>query len=161
MKKRLKNLKLVRKFLCYMWMNNIAKRKLGPFIIKSSFQQLKTVSNIIALLEILTPWLWFLINRIGFDTWYYYMILLSLSESDWTAGKWKGIGFKESADLGLHCLFYCLTLNTLKPMDSYFSFCRILIRLVLSFVCCECQTRLIYLEVLYEHWSAEAPGGYC
>ena len=65
-----------------MWMNNTAKRKLGPVIIKSSFQQLKTVPNIIVLLEILTPWLWFLINRIGFDTWDYYMILLSLSEFD-------------------------------------------------------------------------------
>lgn len=65
-----------------MWMNNIAKRKLGPFIIKSSFQQLKKVSNIIALPEILTPWLWFLINRIGFDTCDYNMILPSLSEFD-------------------------------------------------------------------------------
>lgn len=135
-----------------MWMNNTAKRKLGSLIIKSSFQQLKTVPNIIVLLEILTPWLWFLINRIGFDTWDYYMILLSLSEFDWISRKWKDRGFEESADLGAHCLFHCLTLNTFKPMDSYFSFCRILIRLFLSFVCCECQTRLIYLEVLYENW---------
>lgn len=70
-------------------MNNIAKDKLDPFIIKS-FQQLKTVSNITMLFEILTPQLQFIVNRLGDYSTSCYMILLSLSESDWKATELAG-----------------------------------------------------------------------